>query len=267
MKEKEQAKKVGREKFQISGKIKPEEEFESLEGFKVMAYVAGTKKLLGSALTDADGAYKIQLEHDEPVDVNISICPDTNEETLRVIPKARYLISKDEWMEKGPLGLEVDIPLPETTTLLWERVWRGYTIYGMVVKGIPDPVNPGNYLGLVPIPGATVHIFDVSKPPFVPYLSALGIPRSPDIPRSPEIPPKPPEIHPGLQRPHLNTFLRKLALPPQMRMDYSRTVLSGIIPSCFQVTLNRIYYSRSLKLWIMLMYSSMRKIQVKHDGT
>ncbi len=146
-----------KQKFEIAGKIKTEEKAESLEGFKVMAYVAGTKKQIGSTITDADGNYKIEFEYDKPADVNISVCPYVDEKLLKLIPKAEHFISKD--------ALKMaDVRISESILKLWKTICKKYTLFGMVVKGIPDPVNPGNYLDLIPIPYAKVHIYDVDVP-------------------------------------------------------------------------------------------------------
>jgi hypothetical protein len=170
MEEGELKKRGEREKFQIVGKIKPDKEVKSLEGFKVMAYVAGTKKQLGSAITDADGTYEIKFEYDEPVDVNISVCPDVNEAMLKAIPKAKHFVPKDAWVKRSPYSLEADIPLAEPTILLWETICEEYIIYGIVVQGTPDSLNPGSYLDLTPIPNVTVHICDVNPQPSPPQL-------------------------------------------------------------------------------------------------
>ena len=167
MKEGELKKRGEREKFQIVGKIKPDKEVKSLEGFKVMAYVAGTKKQLGSAITDADGTYEIKFEYDEPVDVNISVCPDVNEAMLKAIPKAKHVVPKDAWVKRSPYSLEADIPLSEPTMLVWETICKEYIIYGMVVQGIPDPSISGSYSDLIPIPNVTVHISEVDLQPLV----------------------------------------------------------------------------------------------------
>ena len=180
MKERELEKNRRKRKFQIVGKIKPEKKIESLKGFKVMAYVAGTKKQLGSAITDADGTYKIKFEYDEPVDVNISVCPDVNKAMLKAIPKAKHFVPKDAWVKKSPYRLEVDIPLSEPIILLWETICKEYIIFGMVVQGIPDSLNPGSYEDLIPIPNVTVHICEVDPqrtPPQLPpsfLVSTIG---------------------------------------------------------------------------------------------
>lgn len=177
MEEKEKKTKREKEKFHIAGKVKTEEEGESIAGLKVMAYVTGTKKQLGSAITDSDGTYKIEFEHDKPVDVNISVCPDVDEKVLKIIPKAKHFIPKDAWVKRRPYHVEkVDVSITPPIWKLWETICKKYTIFGMVVKGIPDPDNPGSYLNLIPIPDATVHIYDVdpswfpkpSMPPWPP---------------------------------------------------------------------------------------------------
>jgi hypothetical protein len=189
MKEGELKKRREREKFQIVGKIKPDRKVKSLEGFKVMANVAGTKKQLGSAITDVDGTYEIKFEYDEPVDVNISVCPDVNEAMLKVIPKAKHFVPKDAWVKRSPYSLEADIPLSEPTILLWERTCQDYTIVGVVRKVIPDPVNPGSYLDPEPIPDVTVHIYEVSHQPF--SLIESGFSSLPPPPPPPPPPPQP----------------------------------------------------------------------------
>ena len=142
-----------------------EDKDRSLEGLRVMAYVAETKKQLGSTITDAKGNYKIELEYEKPLDVSVSVSPDVDEKVLKVIPKAKKLISKKTWVKRSPYyAKEIDISISKVIYILWEKVCKPYTVYGMVVQGIPDPDNPGSYLDLIPIPGATVHIYDVSPP-------------------------------------------------------------------------------------------------------
>jgi len=163
----EKGKKIKREKekFHIAGKVRREEEGESIAGLKVMAYVTGTKKQVGSAITDADGNYKIKFEYDKPVDVNISVCPDVDEKVLEIIPKAKHFIPKDAWAKRSPYYVErMDISIRNYIERIWDQICKEYTIFGMVVNGIPDPDNPGSYLDLIPIPDATVHIYDVGNP-------------------------------------------------------------------------------------------------------
>lgn len=167
--------------FQITGKVTTEEKGQSVSGLKVMAYIAGTKRLVGTAITDEDGSYRIEFEYHEPVDVDISVCPDVEDKVLRVIPKARYTISKDAWAKRSPFYAEAaDITIAAPLWVLWERICKEYTVFGLVVQGIPDPDNPGSYLDLIPIPDATVHVYDVSPwwiwiwppppvPPFTQY--------------------------------------------------------------------------------------------------
>jgi len=159
------------EKFVITGKVKKEEETESVQGLKVVAYLAGTKRVLGSAITDSEGNYKIEFENDKPADVNISVCPDVEEKKFELIPKVRHFISKDTWKKKSPYYVEtVDITIKKSIFDLWRRICKKYTIFGMVAIGVPDPANPGTYVDYIPIPGATVHIYDVNIPwwPFFP---------------------------------------------------------------------------------------------------
>ncbi len=146
----------------IKGKVTAEEPGRSLGGMRVMAYVAGTNKLLGDAVTDDDGSYEIEAEYHELPDVSLSICPDVEEKLLKVMPKARRTFSGDVWKKRNPYYVDVgDILVAEPLWKLWDTVCKTYTVFGMVVLGIPDPDNPGSYLDLIPIPDATVHIYDV----------------------------------------------------------------------------------------------------------
>ena len=149
--------------FQIRGIVATEVAGQSVARMKVLAYIAGTKKLVATAITDEVGSYLIEFEHHEPVDIDILVCPSVEDKLLKVIPKARYTISKDAWAKKSPFYAEAaDIAIAESLWVLWEKVCKKYTVFGLVVQGIPDPDNPGSYLDLIPIPGATVHIYDVS---------------------------------------------------------------------------------------------------------
>ena len=161
---KEKKLKPKNEKYLISGKIKAEKTVDSLEGFKVLAYLKGTKIQLGSAVTDAEGNYKIKYEFDKPVDVNLSVCPDVDEKVLKVIPKAKHFISKKEWQKDKLYFKSADITISTRVLELWEVICKKYLIHGMVVQGIPDTDNPGSYLDYIPIPNATVHIYDISYP-------------------------------------------------------------------------------------------------------
>jgi len=165
MNEYEQKIKRAKENFQIAGVLKTDEKGESLSGLKVMAYVAGTKKQLGSAITDAKGNYKIGFEYDKTVEVNISVCPDVDEKVLKILPKAKHFIPKDAWVKRNLYYAErADISISKTVFDIWKKICNEYIVFGMVVKGIPDPDNPGSYLDLIPIPDATVHIYDVDTP-------------------------------------------------------------------------------------------------------
>jgi hypothetical protein len=154
--------------FQITGKVKTEGEAERPPKLKVTAYLAGTKKQLGSAIPDSDGNYKIEFEYEKSVDVDISVCLDADERVLKRIPTARSFISKDKWVKRSPFSAKLDISIPKTILSIWKTICKKHTIFGMVVRGIPDPDNPDIYLDLIPIPDATVHILDVSWPLIIP---------------------------------------------------------------------------------------------------
>lgn len=158
-----------KEEFQIIGKVKTEAKGKSLDGLKVIAYIAETKKRLGTAITDPKGNYKIEFEYDKPADVDIFVCPDVDEKMLKIMPKAKHFISKDAWIKKSPYyaGLEsAEVTIAKSIFMIWETICKTYLIHGMVVIGIPDPDNPDTYLDYIPIPNATVHIYDVTPWPF-----------------------------------------------------------------------------------------------------
>ena len=92
--------------------------------------MAGTKKQLGSAITDDNGNYKIDFEYDKLIDVDISACPDVDEKVLKLMPKAKHLISKDTWALKSPYYAEMaDIAVAVPLWKLWETICKKYTIY------------------------------------------------------------------------------------------------------------------------------------------
>jgi hypothetical protein len=163
--------------FRITGYLVSEEEGRSLKGLKAMAYVAGTKQLVGTAITDLKGGFAIEFKFPEPAEVSISVCPDVDEEAIRLLPKASYTISMDEWKEGRPFEVEpIRLPITEPIWRVWEEACAHYTVFGLVQLGTPDPDTPGGYLELIPIPDVTVHIYDVGfgEIPFPEYRRELG---------------------------------------------------------------------------------------------
>jgi hypothetical protein len=153
--------------FQITGKVETEGA-EPPSKLRVIAYVAGTKKQLGSTIPNADGTYKIEFEHDKPTDIDVSVGLDTLERAFDRLPKVRSFISKDVWVKRSPYSAKVDFAIPNTIYSLWKKICKKYVVFGWVVKGVPDPNDPNNYINLIPVPDATVHIIDVSWPKIYP---------------------------------------------------------------------------------------------------
>ena len=151
------------EKFVIRGRLSVDEAGRELGGLKVIATLAHTKQQLGEAVTEPDGAFSLEFRWHEPVDVDIAVAPDVDKAVLRTIPKANRAFTKDAWARQNPYVLEIDKwVIARPIWRLWDEVCKTYTVFGMVVKGVPDPLNPGTYLELIPIPDATVHIYDVN---------------------------------------------------------------------------------------------------------
>jgi hypothetical protein len=155
-------------KAQITGKVQFENEDKAAAGLKVVAYVAGTKKQLGSAVTDAAGKYKIEFNRSSVEDVDIAVSPNVDSIRLKVMPKATRFVSKKEWEKAKTNILEVNAVVVYALAKLWETICKPYTVYGFVQKAVPDLQHPGNYLNPVPIPGVTVHVYDVSTPLLMP---------------------------------------------------------------------------------------------------
>jgi hypothetical protein len=157
--------KTGRKQdtFTIRGRLAAAEGSRNLGGLKVIATLAHTKQRLGEVTTGPDGSFTLEFRWHEPVDVEIAVAPDVDEAVMRTIPKASRTFSKEEWVKKSPYTLEIDDwIIAQPIWKLWDEVCKTYTVFGMVVKGVPDPHNPGTYLELIPIPDATVHIYDVN---------------------------------------------------------------------------------------------------------
>ena len=152
----------------VKGRLRAENENQSVEGLKVNVFAAGTKKLLASTVTGKDGKYDFEFKNGRLPDVEVLVTPNVDEKALKVVPPVKKVISKDELLEP------VDIIISDVIWDIWGTVTKHYAIFGMVTKGIPDPDTPGSYLDLIPIPDVTVHIYDVS-PPLVISLPAISL--------------------------------------------------------------------------------------------
>lgn len=141
----------------LKGRLTSKDAKRSVEGLKVSAYVAGTKKLLGTAIADEEGRYRFEFEHKKPMNVELLVTPNVSEKLISGLPAARKRIPPAE------LSKKVDLSISEYLWPIWDKITKVYVLFGNVMHGIPDPDNEGDYLDLTPIPDVTVHIYDVGS--------------------------------------------------------------------------------------------------------
>ncbi|MEM7352568.1 MAG: hypothetical protein AAF657_17340 [Acidobacteriota bacterium] len=258
------------DRFRLRGALHLEQRGDDAAPGDLRAYVFDRQgKLIGLGKVDAEGAFEVSVDLDEPADAQLMIAPEGDPQAIRTSHTALAKIAAEEWKRRrGRFILERELRVAREIWRLW---WPKQVCVSGHVRKI---VRQDDGTRLCPVPFVKVEVFDVDREacfwPFItrrlPELLDRRVFRIPDLidePRFPRpfpLPDPPPDLRPielpdvrPIERPDLRPIERpNRPIAPQVSSAFSRV---GEIKQLDETTasrLERLTLTHTLAPWIVL---------------